>query len=100
MKKIGKIVVQAQNNNFLARATRSFRIGSQVVNQEIKTVGKIVDVIGPTRAPYIVINTKNAEAPITKGDFVYLMERKPQGKRSYSSKKSSKRRSSSSSRKR
>lgn len=67
-----------KKGTFLVRSTKPHRIGIQVVNQEIKRLGKVVDVIGPATAPYIVINTRDAQAQTKKGDVVYLLDKLPQ----------------------
>ena len=68
----------SKKGTFLVRSTKPHRIGIQVVNQEIKRLGKVVDVIGPAAAPYIVINTRSAQAQTKKGDIVYLLDKPPQ----------------------
>lgn len=75
MKKIGSITVIAKNGNLLVKTNKPFRIGSKVVNQEIKNVGKIVDIIGPAKTPYIVINTKGANTTTKEGEMLYLLEK-------------------------
>ena len=75
MKKIGQVSIVARNGNLLIKTNKSFRIGSKIVNQEIKPVGKIVDIIGPTKTPYIVINTKGSEISAKKGDMLYLLDK-------------------------
>ena len=77
-----------KKGTILVRSTKPQRIGIQVVNHEIKRLGKVVDVIGPAAAPYIVINTRDAQARAKKGDVVYLLDkplqkpRRPQQSRS------------------
>ncbi|MHA1531923.1 MAG: H/ACA ribonucleoprotein complex subunit GAR1 [Candidatus Heimdallarchaeota archaeon] len=78
MKKLGKVTMANKKGTFLVRSTKPHRIGIQVVNQEIKRLGKVVDVIGPAAAPYIVINTRGAQAQTKKGDIVYLLDKPPQ----------------------
>ncbi|MFW9923204.1 MAG: H/ACA ribonucleoprotein complex subunit GAR1 [Candidatus Thorarchaeota archaeon] len=73
MKKIGKVDIIVKHN-LLVRSPTIYRLGSSVVNQEIKKVGRIVDIIGPANSPYIVINTKGSEIQTTLGDVVYLFE--------------------------
>ena len=77
MKKLGKVTTITNNNNLLVNTSKSFRIGLRVINQEIKTIGKIVDVIGPIKSPYIVVNTRNAQAKAQKGDTLYILDKPP-----------------------
>lgn len=82
LKKLGKVTTVSKKGNILVRSNTVQRIGIQVVNQEIKRLGKIVDIIGPAAAPYIVINTRDAQAQAKKGDMAYLLDRPPQKKKS------------------
>ncbi len=86
MKKLGKVSVIARNGNLLVKTSKPYRIGTPVVDQQIKRLGKIVDVIGPVRAPFIVVNTKGIGKQLKIGDVLYLMDKQPQ--RSTSSKRS------------
>ena len=78
MKKLGKVSIIARNGNLLVQSNKSERIGTPVVNQQIKRIGKIVDIIGPTKAPYIVVNIKGYTDSIKEGDVLYLMDKQPQ----------------------
>ncbi len=78
MKKLGKVSIIARNGNLLIKSSKPQRIGTPVVDQQIKRLGKIVDVIGPIRAPYIVVNTKGAGKQLKVGDILYLMDKQPQ----------------------
>ena len=78
MKKLGKVSIIARNGNLLVQASKPERIGTPVVDQQIKRIGKIVDVIGPIKAPYIVVNAKGYTAPIKEGDIIYLMDKQPE----------------------
>lgn len=86
MKKLGKVAIIARNGNLLIKSSKPQRIGTPVVDQQIKRLGKIVDVIGPVRAPYIVVNTKGLGKQLKVGDVLYLMDKQPQ--RSTSSQRS------------
>jgi rRNA processing protein Gar1 len=92
MKKLGKVFVINKNGNLLVKVTKTYRLNSIVVNQQLKRLGKIVDIIGPAKNPYLVINAREAEAKPTKGETVYLMDRpkKTSSKRKPSKSKSKK----------
>lgn len=86
MKKLGKVSIIARNGNLLVQSSKPQRIGTPVVDQQIKRLGKVVDVIGPIKAPYIVVNARGYTKQLKVGDILYLMDKQPQ--RSTSSKKS------------
>jgi len=77
MKKLGKVTVVTKKGELLVKTQGTHRLNSKVVNQQIKIVGKIVDIIGPVTAPFIVINTRNAQAKAKVGELLYLFDRKP-----------------------
>ncbi|NHJ48390.1 MAG: hypothetical protein FK733_11455 [Asgard group archaeon] len=87
MKKLGKVFVVNKNGNLLVKVTKTYRLNSIVVNQQLKRLGKIVDIIGPAKNPYLVINARDAETKPSKGETVYLMDR-PSKKPSSSKRKS------------
>ena len=97
MKKLGKVAVITNKGDLLVRAPKPIRINSCIVNQELKTIGKVVDIIGPVSAPYIVVNTRQAEATAKKDETLYLFrtepsrqKKSPRGKRTTSSKRTKK----------
>jgi rRNA processing protein Gar1 len=77
MKKLGKIHVINKKGDLLIKVTKTYRMNTAVVNQQLKKLGKIVDIIGPAKNPYLVINTREAEAKASKGETVYLLDRPP-----------------------
>jgi len=92
LKKLGKVVVITNKGDLLVRTSKPIRLNSRIVNQELKTVGKAVDIIGPVSAPYIVVNTRQAEATAKKDETLYLFRSEPRqktsrGKKAISSKK-------------
>ncbi len=87
MRKLGKVFVVTKKGDLLVKTTSTYRFNTIVVNQQIQTIGKIVDIIGPVATPYIVINTRNSEAKVKKGDQLYLMDSKPSPKKPSSQKK-------------
>ncbi len=90
LKKVGKVSMINKKGDLLVKSDRAHRIGTFVVNQQIKNIGKIVDIIGPTNAPYILINTREAAAKAKKGELVYLLDKSPQRSKSQKKKPPSK----------
>ncbi|MHA1124563.1 MAG: H/ACA ribonucleoprotein complex subunit GAR1 [Candidatus Heimdallarchaeota archaeon] len=90
MKQLGKVSVIAKNGNVLVRATKTFRVGTKVVNQQLAHIGKIVDIIGPVATPYIVINTRGSKTTIRKSELLYLLDKQQKPLKQKSSKNSKK----------
>ncbi|MBD3192095.1 MAG: H/ACA RNA-protein complex protein Gar1 [Candidatus Heimdallarchaeota archaeon] len=81
MKKLGPVTIITRTGELLVRINEKHKIGSNAVNKNIQRIGKVIDIIGPVRAPYVVINTKKAEASARKGEVLYSVPRKRRNKR-------------------
>ena len=74
LKKIGTISHITSTNKLIVPSNKTPRIGSVIVNKQHKPIGKINDIFGPTKQPYISIKFKKANT----GEAVYLQ---PKNKR-------------------
>lgn len=86
------MVVITNKGDLLVRTSKPIRLNSRIVNQELQTVGKAVDIIGPVSAPYIVVNTRQAEATAKKDETLYLFrsesgQKHSRGKKTVSSRR-------------
>lgn len=77
MKKIGPVEKISRRGEILVRGKKPHKIGFQVVNKEIKRIGKIIDVIGPVSRPFIVVHPKTAEVKAQIGQVVYSVPHDP-----------------------
>lgn len=71
-KKIGIISHITSTNKFIVPSNITPKIGSIVVNKNNKAIGKINDIIGTTKQPYISIKTNYKFKKAKVGDTVYL----------------------------
>ena len=71
MKRVGEVVRVAQGLA-IVRAPDDERseIGTPVVDQNLSTVGRIVDVFGPTERPYLAV-TPNGSPTALLGTVLY-----------------------------
>ncbi|TFG01738.1 MAG: hypothetical protein EU542_06455 [Promethearchaeota archaeon] len=76
MKKIGKVGLITRTGKILVDSDGPVKLGTIAVNRQIKKVGKVVDVIGPTTSPKIVISPTNAEASVRAEEELYSMTKK------------------------
>jgi rRNA processing protein Gar1 len=72
VKNLGPITSITKKGDLLVQVTKPYPFGAKIVNKQLESIGKIVDVIGPVKTPYLVINTRNAEAQAKVGETVYL----------------------------
>ena len=59
---IGTVVNITRRGFLLARAKKPVRIGTPVTDGRRNRVGVVTDVIGPVRAPFVVIRAGSADA--------------------------------------
>lgn len=72
LKKIGNISHITSTNKIIVPSNKTPRIGLLVVNKNNKAIGKINDIIGSTKNPYISIKTSKKFNKINVGEAVYL----------------------------
>ena len=78
LKKIGTISHITSTNKLIVPSNKTPRIGSVIVNKQQKPIGKINDILGPTKQPYISIKTSKKFKKSNTGEAVYLQ---PKNKR-------------------
>lgn len=56
MKKLGKILhISEVTGNLIVKSTYTPKIGAKVFDGELKEIGVVFDVFGPTNSPYVSI---------------------------------------------
>lgn len=63
MKILGTISHVSNKGNIIARSTSTPALGLPVFTEDKKRIGKIHDVFGPTKEPYIIIKPNRAIDP-------------------------------------
>jgi RNA-binding protein len=66
------------SRNVIVKAENNPKLGSEVVDENLKVVGKVFDVIGPVSAPYAVIKPAISEPSRLLNKPVYLILSKTQ----------------------
>jgi RNA-binding protein len=70
------------SQNVVVKADKTPKIGSAVVDEKLKTVGKIFDVIGPVPSPYVVIKPAIKEPKqLTDKQLYLLLSKKERSKK-------------------
>ena len=78
MQRLGKVLHVTPSQNVVVKADKTPKIGSAVVDENLKTVGKVFDVIGPVSSPYAVVKPA-VKAPEKLADKpLYLLLSKKQ----------------------
>jgi RNA-binding protein len=72
------------SQNIVVKVDKTPKIGSAVVNEKLKVVGKVFDVIGPVSSPYVIVkpSIRNPEKIGAKQLYV-LLSKKNWSKKQY-----------------
>jgi len=66
------------SRNVIVKAENTPKLGSEVVDENLKVVGKVFDIIGPVTSPYAVIKPTISEPIKLLNKPVYLILSKTQ----------------------
>jgi RNA-binding protein len=70
------------SQNIVVKTDKTQKIGSAVVDEKLKGVGKIFDVIGPVSSPYVVVKPAVKEPEkLTNKQLYLLLSKKGRSKR-------------------
>jgi RNA-binding protein len=78
LQRLGKVLHVTPSQNIVVKADKPPKIGSAVVNENLKIVGKVFDVIGPVSSPYAVVKpaVKDPEKLTAKQLYLLLSKKK------------------------
>jgi RNA-binding protein len=73
MKRIGEVVRTAQGLAVLRSPDESYpRLGTELVDSNLDTVGRVVDVFGPVEQPYMAVSpVSGVDLPVLLGEKLY-----------------------------
>ena len=81
LQRLGKALHVTPSQNVVVKADKTPRIGSAVVDENLKVVGKVFDVIGPVSSPYAVVKPAVKEpAKLTDKQLYLLLSKKQRSK--------------------
>jgi len=79
---LGIVLSVTPSHNIITKSDKIPKIGIDVVDEGLKVVGKIFDIIGPTSSPYIVVRPKITDPQRLIGKKLYMiLSRKKRRKR-------------------
>lgn len=55
MRRLGRVLHVSKNRNIILKVENLPRIGQTVVNNELRPVGKVLDIFGPVTSPYAAV---------------------------------------------
>ena len=72
LREVGQISHISSTNKLIIPIKNTYRIGATLVNKNNKPIGRINDIFGSTKKPYLSIKTSKKFKKIRVGETVYL----------------------------
>ena len=73
MQRLGRVRALTPSKNIIVKTEKTPKIGTEVIDDNLKVIGKIFDIIGPVSAPYAVIKPTVREPAKLANKQVYLL---------------------------
>ena len=73
MQRLGRVLNVTPSQNVVVKTDKTPSIGSAVVDENLKVVGKIFDIIGPVSSPYAVVKPAIKEPEKLTNKQLYLL---------------------------
>ena len=82
LQRLGKALNVTPSQSVVVKIDKTPPIGSTVINEKLKVVGKVFDIIGPVSSPYAVVKTTIKDpAKLTNKQLYRLLSKKERSKR-------------------
>jgi RNA-binding protein len=82
LQRLGPVLNVTPSQNIVVKTGKTPQIGSAVVDENLKVVGKIFDIIGPVSSPYAVVKPAIKEPEkLTNKQLYLLLSRKERSRR-------------------
>jgi RNA-binding protein len=77
LQRLGKVLHVTPSQNVVIKINNPPKIGSAVVDEKLKNIGKIFDVIGPVSSPYAIVKPtiKKPETLANKQLYLFLSKK-------------------------
>ena len=73
MQRLGRVLNVTPSQNIVVKTENTPKIGSAVVDENLKIIGKIFDIIGPVSSPYAVVKPAIREPEKLSDKQLYLL---------------------------
>ena len=73
MQRLGRVLNVTPSQNIVVKTEKTPKIGSVVIDENLKIVGKIFDIIGPVSSPYVVVRPAIREPEKLTDKQLYLL---------------------------
>lgn len=76
MQRLGRVINLTSSRTLVIKTENTPKIGSSVVDESLKIVGKVFDIIGPVTSPYAVVKPTVREPEKLTSKQLYLLPSK------------------------
>lgn len=76
MQRLGRVLHISKNLNTIVKVKNVPKIGAKVVDENLKTVGKILDVFGPVSSPYASVRPRIHKSKKSTAKTLYVLPSK------------------------
>jgi RNA-binding protein len=73
VQRLGRVSNLTPSQNIVVKLDKIPKIGTPVVDENLKTVGKVFDIIGPVSSPYAVVKPTVREPDKLAGKQLYML---------------------------
>ena len=72
LQRLGKVLSVTPSQNMVVKLDKATKLGASVIDENLKVIGRIFDIIGPVSSPYAVIkpSVKTPEMLVNKQLYV------------------------------
>jgi RNA-binding protein len=81
LQRLGRVLNVTPSQNIVVKTERTPKIGLTVVDENLKVIGKIFDIIGPVSSPYAVIRPTVKEPELIANKQLYILLSKKKGEK-------------------
>jgi len=76
LQKLGRVITLTPSQNLVVKTEKAPKIGSSVVDDNLKDVGRVFDIIGPVTSPYAIVRPSVNEPEKLTSKQLYLLPSK------------------------
>ena len=73
MQRLGRVSNVTPSRNLIVKAENPPKLGAEVVDENLKVIGKVFDIIGPVSSPYAVVKPIISEPTKLVDKQLYLL---------------------------
>jgi RNA-binding protein len=81
LQRLGKVLNVTPSQSVIVKIDKPLKIGTTVIDENLKVIGRIFDIIGPVSSPYAVVKPSVKNAEKLENKQLYVSPRKKDGAR-------------------